>query len=440
MRGPLWVLVLFALLSMTARAAEYQRDEAIAPESAEEVDSPMRDAIPEKRKRRRQMLGKRLETAPAFWRDSKIDLGMRFYDFEREVDDTILSEALTGGGELSFTSGRWRERISIGASWYGSFAIDAPQNKDGTRLLGPGQSDLSVLGKAYANLHFGNITARLYRQDFALPYLNRQDSRMIPNTHEGYVFTRTESKLNFIVGHISKMKERDSEDFVPMAEIAGVDGDHTGTHVAGAQYVFNDSFDVGALVLNTSDVFQTSYVEGSWRRSLSEYWALQLGIQGTDQRSIGAHQLGRFQTQILGMRAIWSYRNAVLTVAYTTTDAGAAIRKPYGGSPSFNSLMLFDFDRASEDAWRIGLSQNFKRFGLPGVGLQLSYARGRNARTNDDTPLSDEREFDITADFRPPEGMLKGFWLRVRYARGDRGHGAADRRDFRLILNYDLGL
>jgi len=55
-RGPLWVLVLFALLSMTARAAEYQRDEAIAPESAEEVDSPMRDAIPEKRKRRRQML------------------------------------------------------------------------------------------------------------------------------------------------------------------------------------------------------------------------------------------------------------------------------------------------------------------------------------------------------------------------------------------------
>ena len=203
MRGPFWVLALFALWSITARAAEYQRDEAIAPESAEKVDSPLRDGIRERRKRRRQILDKWLETAPAFWRDSKIDLGMRFYDFEREDGDTTLSEALTGGGEFSFTSGRWRERISIGASWYGSFAIDAPQNKDGTLLLGPGQADLSVLGKANANVHFDNVTAKLYRQDFALPYLNRQDSRMIPNTHEGYVFTRSESNLNFIVGHIS---------------------------------------------------------------------------------------------------------------------------------------------------------------------------------------------------------------------------------------------
>ena len=104
MRGSLWVLVLIALLSITARAAEYQRDEVIAPESADEVDSPLRDAIGEKRKRPRQMLGKRLETAPAFWRDSKIDLGMRF-EFPRAGTTRLDDRKRPGQGGLS-PSGR----------------------------------------------------------------------------------------------------------------------------------------------------------------------------------------------------------------------------------------------------------------------------------------------------------------------------------------------
>jgi len=78
------MLALVALMPMTAAAAEYQRDEVIAPEPAEEVDPPLRDAIQERRRRVRQILGKRLETAPTFWRDSDIDLRMRFYS-------TILS-------------------------------------------------------------------------------------------------------------------------------------------------------------------------------------------------------------------------------------------------------------------------------------------------------------------------------------------------------------
>lgn len=441
MRSCLLVLVLSALLSPTAWAAEYQRDEEIAPESAEEVGSPLRDAIQQGRKRRQQAIHRWLENKPAFWRDSTVDLKMRFYDFKREDGDRTLSEALTAGGQLSFTSGLWRERISVSATWYGSFAIDAPQDKDGTRLLGPEQSNISVLGKAYAIFHFDDhLTARLYRQDFALPYLNRQDSRMIPNTHEGYVLRRADSKANFVLGHISKMKRRDAEDFVPMAEIAGVDGDNTGTDLAGMRYVFDENIDIGVLILRTADVFQTSYVEASWSHSFGEQWALQLGIQGTDQRSIGADQLGPFQVYQWGGQVAVSYHNTVLTAAYTTTDGNAAIRKPYGGTPSFSSLMLFDFDRAGEDAWHIGLSQHFKRFGLPGASLQLGYSRGQSANADNGTPLSDQHEFNVTADFRPPQGKMKGFWVRLRYARGDGGSDIDDRRDIRLILNYDFRL
>jgi hypothetical protein len=100
--------------------------------------------------------------------------------------------------------------------------------------------------------------------------------------------------------------------------------------------------------------------------------------------------------------------------------------------------MIFDFDRAREDAYRIGLSHNFTRIGFPGIGLVANYTEGRNAVDADGQALPDSREIDITADFRPKSGLLKGFWLRVRYADAERGPAVADRRDLRLIVNYSL--
>ncbi|MGI9202696.1 MAG: OprD family outer membrane porin, partial [Woeseiaceae bacterium] len=115
------------------------------------------------------------------------------------------------------------------------------------------------------------------------------------------------------------------------------------------------------------------------------------------------------------------------------------IQKPFGGTPGFTSNMLFDFDRAREEAFRIGLSQNFAKYGFPGASLSVHYTKGRNAATDLGAPLADENEIDVTADFRPPDGLLKGLWLRIRYGDADRGSPMADRRDIRIILNYTIG-
>ncbi len=62
----------------------------------------------------------------------------------------------------------------------------------------------------------------------------------------------------------------------------------------------------------------------------------------------------------------------------------------------------------------------------------------QNAIAADGSPMPNEHEIAITADFQPQETWLKGLWLRVRYADGSRGSDAADRRDVRIILNYNL--
>jgi hypothetical protein len=53
----------------------------------------------------------------------------------------------------------------------------------------------------------------------------------------------------------------------------------------------------------------------------------------------------------------------------------------------------------------------------------------------------DQREFDITVDYRFQSDLLKGLWLRARAAFVDQDNdvaGASDVDDIRVILNYDL--
>ena len=438
-RGLLICAVALYLPVAATLAAEYQEVENVAPESAEEAPVGLEKIAKALEWRpRHEFFRGALAKASPFWRDSSLDLGVRVYDFRRENGIESISEAFAAGTELTFRSGKWRDRLSTVVSWHTSSAIDAPEGLGGTGLLAPDQSDLSVISRAYLQYDFGLTTSlRLYRQDFNMPYINRQDSRMIPNTFEAYVLTYPGERLTWLFGQVTKMKKRDSEDFVPMAEVAGVPGDNAGTTVAGARYQLANDTSLGVVVQHTSDLFTTAYTEVIYRRTLTELWGTQLAAQVTNQWSTGDEQLGDFSTYTWGLRGKVSFRGAILTAAYTNTGS-AAIRKPFGGTPGFTSSMLSDFDRANEEAYRIGLSQNFAKYGLPGMSLIVKYTKGLNAEADDGTLLPDSDVIAVTADFRPPEGFLKGLWLRVRYAEGDLGSPAADRREVRVILNYSL--
>jgi hypothetical protein len=178
-------------------------------------------------------------------------------------------------------------------------------------------------------------------------------------------------------------------------------------------------------------------IEANYQRTISDNWGTQLGAQVTNQWSVGEELLDDFNSYSWGLRSRASYRGTMLTLGFTRTGE-AAVRRPFGGSPGFTSSMVFQFDRANEDAYRIGLSHNFVRLGFPGIGLIANYTRGRDAETDDGLSLHDTEEIAITADLRPEKGFFNGLWLRFRYADADRGSPDADRRHFRIIINYSL--
>lgn len=52
--------------------------------------------------------------------------------------------------------------------------------------------------------------------------------------------------------------------------------------------------------------------------------------------------------------------------------------------------------------------------------------------------LPDRTEYDVTVDWKPPTGLLKGLWLRARANYIDIAGDDEDVRDYRVILNYEI--
>jgi hypothetical protein len=79
--------------------------------------------------------------------------------------------------------------------------------------------------------------------------------------------------------------------------------------------------------------------------------------------------------------------------------------------------------------------------GLEGLSFFTNYAFGYDAvDAAADEPLPDQKEFDITVDYKPKEMILEGLWLRLRYANVDFSGDEDSINDLRLIFNYNLPL
>jgi hypothetical protein len=279
--------------------------------------------------------------------------------------------------------------------------------------------------------------------------VNKQDSRLTPNTFEAYLLragaTQEHRTLRYVAGYISRIKERNSDRFVPMGERAAPGADpKRGTFTGGVLYSPWPELSVGAIGYHTPDVLNLFYGMLDSRWNLTDELGLRLRLQYTDQRSVGQDLITgtSFNTHLTTGQVSLSYRSAVLHLAASSTSNEEGIRSPWGTRPSPLSIMLLDFDRAGEDAWLVGASYDFRRIGVEGLSLFTNYARGRDARDAlTRSPLPDQEELDVTLDYRIQRGRLRGLWLRLRGAFvRERGGGSRSQNELRIILRYEISV
>jgi hypothetical protein len=326
------------------------------------------------------------------------------------------------------------------ATLYTSQKLYGPADKGGTLLLKPVQNGYTVLGESYMEARLTETDdLRLYRQSLNLPYVNRQDNRMVPNTFEAYTLLDARSpRFNYIASQITRMKPRDATSFTHMSEAAGADNTDKGLTALVGRYRFSPHVDIGAINHHSRDVMNIFYTEANAAGELAGDFAVRLSGQYTAQKSIGDELIGDFVTGMYGAKLAISYESVILTLARTCVDTNSEVRSPFGGYPGYTSVLVEDFNRAGEDAWLIGISYDFARIGLDGLSAFSNYVRG-------DTPDSggaaspDQKELDFTLDYRPGGSLLEGLWIRARAGFVNRHH-AGDINDYRIIANYGIPL
>ena len=374
------------------------------------------------------------ETGIPFIDDTEFQLASRSYYLHREFGDGQTSEAFATGGSLGLKTGRWHDVASIGLTTYTSQKVHGPDDRDGTGLLKPGQKSYTLVGEGYLDLQFEPVQFAFGYQRIDLPYLNGHDIRMTPNTFEAYTAVYTVSEgFDIGVGYFDKIRTRTSYNYISMSERAGAIGSDEGVYAIGARYKIFERFNIGWVDLYNPDTFNTFYIESSTNFELFDVIDVKTALQFTDQSSVGDELIGDFHTQHYGAKWASTYENLTVAAIYTYTANDRGAQTPWGGSPSYNSIMLADFDRAGERAYGTSVSYNFSSPYLEDFSTSFRWVYG-------DTPDSkseDQREVNLNLDYRPE--AIENLWLRLRYGHNNSvGNDREDIDDFRVIINYAL--
>jgi hypothetical protein len=374
-------------------------------------------------------------------KDTKADIQFRSMYFDRDKFDSSESTAWGLGGYVGFKTGYFRDRIAFGATGYTSQSLYAPEGKGGTGVLTSDQHGYAVVGEAYAQfLVTEGINFDVGRKIINSPYINKNDTRMTPNTFQTAILQGVIGNANefgewrFGAGYVDKIKEKTSERFIPMSEVAGAqDGIDRGVYVLGANYK-RGGLSIGAVDYYSDDIINIFYTEAKYTWPLKDKVDLLLAMQYSDQGSTGDELLtgSDFSANQFGVKAELAIHRAVFSTSWTTNGDDTDLRSPWGGIPSYNSVQVQDFNRAGEDAFMLRASYKFKA--VEGLSAYALWVNGSQP-TNPSQSAQDEYDFNL--QWAASSGSLKGFSVRARYAIVTQDMGGPDLQDFRLIFTYD---
>jgi len=300
------------------------------------------------------------------------------------------------------------------------------------------------------------------------PFINRNDTRMTPNTFEAIVLQgRTKlgtsssdaavaddgmglskdgkevavptptpaqevASIKYGLGYFYQIKERNGTHFVSMAEDAGADVER-GVWSAGALYE-KGKFSIGAIDYYSEDIINIAYAESKLEVPLADDWKLKFAGQYVDQGSVGNNDLQghSFSGHQFGLKLDVPVRNALFTAAFTHAWGTANLQNPWSGYPGYTSVQVQDFNRAGESAFLLRAGYDF-----PWVDGLSAYALAVFGTDPDLANQYRQNEFDFNLQWGPKKGVLEGLSLRLRYAVVQQFGGNVDNlTDFRAIFNY----
>jgi hypothetical protein len=384
---------------------------------------------------------------PAFFRDSLVQYVARTYYLNRDNFDGTKSQAWAAGGWLAIRSGLIGDVFGIHAAFYGSEKLFGPPDQDGTKLLAPGQNNINVLGQIYGRIQLGDQEIRGGRQLVDTPLINPQDNRMVPNTFEAATLVSLPDKdrfYDYALGYIWNIKQRDSNDFVPMSDaLAGNSAQTQGTPFGMIRLRPIPGLVLTAMDYNVQNLINSAFGQAEYDfRQPKGAPNFILGGNVIGQTSVGENLLtgSPFETYQASVKAQMAYAGWTVFIAGSATGSESKIYSPYGTKPNYTDMQQVSFDNAGEKAIGGSAAYDFAAFGLPGLSTGAWYTQGWGAiDPSTNLGIPDRRELDVWLQYRPTEGPLKGLRLKTQYSNlWQQGNVRPTQQEFRFIVDYTV--
>src|SRR4029079_9069835 len=292
----------------------------------------------------------RLEKRRAAFKDTKFEVNLRTFYFDRNQFNGSEAQAWAIGGWVGVKTGYFLDHVAFGTTLYTSQPIYAPSDRSGSLLLLPNQDGYTVLGEFYMDVRiFDGLNVNVGAKGYDTPFINRNDTRMTPNTFEAIVLqgrtklgtsssgdddvglskdgkevavpTSTPAEdvaaIKYGLGYFYKIKAQNDSEFVSMSEDAGADVER-GVWSAGALYE-KGKFSIGAIEYFCEDIINIAYAESKLEVPLADDWKLKFYGQYVDQGSVGdtALQGHSFSGHQFGLKVDLPVKKALFTAAFT---------------------------------------------------------------------------------------------------------------------------
>jgi hypothetical protein len=407
-----------------------------------------------------------IAAADPFIQDAVIGFNARTFFMDVEDNSkppaSTQKEAWALGGKLFGRTGYWNKTLQLGASYYLSTPLYAPDDKDGTLLLAPGQHTISVLGELYLRLKYESNALTVGRQEIDMgyqrpsgvrsnradaTYVGRVDNRMVPVTYEAALFGgQYDDSLTYYAGWVNKAKLKNSEDFVHAGSAIGAAGSDAAMWMGGLQFAPIKDLWLQGWYHKVNDVIRIGYLDGDYVYRLSTASYLRLAGQYTDQRSEGSNALTGTPFSTSNAQAYGEFGTDWLSLygAYSRTGSGADIRLPFSSGPIYTQQISRTFVRAHESAWQLGVGTDLGSW-ASGVSAYFDMTSGKSAITpGTGASLADEMEYDAGAvwAFRQKGSYVDGLRTRIRYGWITDQTPVGDKRstDLRIDINLPINL
>ncbi|WP_027722016.1 OprD family outer membrane porin [Maridesulfovibrio zosterae] len=385
------------------------------------------------------------------WKYGKISGQVRMFYFMQEdrpngqsFDKTKESFAI--GGQLKYETPWIADHFGGVVTGFLAAPLFDDLNKvryAGTGVLDNKNQGYAVVGEAYFKARYEKTIAKIWRQRIETPYINGNDSRLLPNTFEAYGVESTDiDGLKLHVAWVDKMKNRDSDLFISMTESAGVSGNQGGLVMFGADWKPTDKMSFRAWNYYTPDMDNTFFIEANYSYDISEALETHVKFQAVDQRNTGSDLLGTYTADEAGLLLGLKYNGMTFDVGGTIVDDSADVRNSWGVNPFFNNLMSCGFNRAGEKALYLAAGYDFTRVGVKGFSANVKTGFGSTPDSGKNASY-DRNEYDLNLAYKFDgyfDGYLDGLSLinRWEYQDADNSMGGKDVVQVRVRLQYDF--